>query len=58
MPNQWNFPQESVLIDDAYGSFTSWRLSEGASATDWYDTATGDVVTVPDDFFIHDLVAE
>lgn len=34
--NEWSWPQELIMITEAYGSFKSWVSSGGASDADWW----------------------
>lgn len=34
--NEWSWPQELIMITEAYGSFKSWISSGGASDADWW----------------------
>lgn len=34
--NEWSWPQELIMITEAYGSFKSWISSGGTSDADWW----------------------
>ncbi len=46
-PGRWRFPLETIPVSSAYDDFSTWRLTNGASHSDWYEnpTSTSDRVS-------------